>query len=178
MLEGCLQQGRAVGGKKWCFLEWGWQQYWLGHSLLNSRCDLSTVQIPFFFRCPACWVYSFPQTSLPFQNFPFTSSCRQTLTSWAPARSKMGSAYLGDQGWSTAQGEGCFLHCWETAGLADRRPRGAASNSLWLWRQLDLCKLCLRPSLCPHLQILVYTCPELPYQMMPNHAEMSGSFAM
>lgn len=66
--------------------------------------------------------YSCPQTSLPFQNILFTSSCRQTLTSWAPARSKMGSAYLGDQGWSTAQGEGCFLHCWETAGLTDRRP--------------------------------------------------------
>lgn len=102
---------------------------------------------------------SFPETSLPFQNTPFTSSCRQILTSWAPAVSQLGSAYLWDQGWSTAQGEGCFLHCWEAAGLADRRPRGAASNSLWLWRQLDLCGLCPRPSLRPYLQILVSTCP-------------------
>lgn len=38
--------------------------------------------------------YSFPQTSLPFQNIPFTSSSRQTLTSWAPARTQMGSTYL------------------------------------------------------------------------------------
>lgn len=124
-------------------------------------CPLA-VQIPFYsFSCPACWCVFFPtpQASLPFQNIPFTSSCRQTLTSWASARSKMGSAYLRDQGWNTAQGKGCFLHCWETAGPADRRPRGAASSSPWLWRQLDLCKLCPRPSLCPHLQILVYTCP-------------------
>lgn len=145
---------------------------------MNSRCAFSIVQIPFFFSCPACWAYSFPQTSLPFQNIPFTSFCRQTLTSWAPARSKMGSAYLRDQGWSTAQGEGCFLHCWETARLTDGRPKGAASHSLWLWRQLDLCKLCRDLHYVLTCEYWFIPVPELPYQMMPNHAEMSGSFPM
>lgn len=122
---------------------------------------------------------SFPETSLPFQNTPFTSSCRQIPTSWAPAMSQMGSAYLWDQGWSTAQGEGCFLHCWEAAGLADRRPRGAASNSLSGCGVSWTCAGCARDLhyglTCKYWFLPV---PELPYQMMPNRAEMSGSFAM
>lgn len=96
----------------------------------GTACWTADVPFPqckslFFPVCPACWsIFLPPQTSLPFQNIPFSSSSRQILTSWAPARTEMGSTYQ-DQGCSPAQGEGCldfFLQGWETSGLADSRP--------------------------------------------------------
>lgn len=104
--------------------------------------------------------YFFPQTSLPFQNIPFSSSSRQTLTSWAPARTQMCSTYLRIRAAALLRGKAAqtaFCRAgrqqgWQTAGP------GCCQQLSWLWRQLDLCKLCLRPSLCPHLQVLVHTC--------------------
>lgn len=103
----------------------------------------------------ACYLL---QTFLPFQNIPFASSCRQTPTSWAPARSKMGSTYLGDQAWSAAQGEGCFLAA-RQQGLQTGAPEVLPATRCGCWRLLGLRKLCRRPSLCPRLPVQVHTCP-------------------
>lgn len=137
-----LQQGTALR----CWRDvYSRGEQWVGRSsafwsevdsniVWGTACWTADVPSP---QCKSCFfssavllvgTYSFPQNSLPFQNILFTLSCGQTLTSWVLARSKPGSIYQRDQGWSTTYGEGCFLYCWETAGLADRRPRGAASS--------------------------------------------------
>lgn len=92
--------------------------------------------------------YSFPQTSLPFQNIPFTSWVGKP---WPPGLQPgvKWAALIPGPGAALPRGK---LLCLLSAGP------GCCQQLPWLWRQLDLCKLCLRPLLCPHLQVLVYSC--------------------
>jgi len=101
---------------------------------------------------------SLPKIFLPFQNITFTSSCRQTLTSWAPAGLKWAVLISGIRVGALLKVKAAFSAAGRQQG-SDSRCRDAATNSPWLWRQLGLCKLCPRPSLCPCLQTLVCTCP-------------------
>lgn len=114
-----------------------------------------------------------------FQNILFVSSCRQTLTCWAQARSKLGSAYLEDQDWRWRLRSALL----GAAGLTDRtpigRPRVLPAAPYGRGGASQICAACAQDLhyvlTCKYWFIPV---PELPYQMMPNHAEMSGSFTV
>lgn len=119
--------------------------------------------------------YYLLQTFLPLQNIPFTSSCRQTLTSWAPARSKIISEIR----------PGALLKV--KAAFSLRDSRACRQETQGCCQQLSMavgvswaCASCAGDLhyvlACKYWFIPV---PKLPdYQMMPNHAEMNGSFAL
>lgn len=99
------------------------------------------------------------------------------LTSWSPTRPKLAVLVLGTRAGALLKVKAALCTSGGPQG-SPHRDHGATSRSQCFWHQLDLSKLCPRPLLGPHLQILAHTCPRAPYQMMPNHAEMSDSLAM
>lgn len=170
-----------MDGKKGCFLEWGWQQCCLGHSLLNSRCAPSQYRYLFIPSAVLLvGVYSFPPPKPPF-HFKTSHSLHPVGKPWPPGLQpglKWAVLISGIRAGTLLKAKGAF----STAGR-QQGPQTGDPGVLPAARHG--CGVSWTCASCVQDLHYVLTCkfwfipvPELPYQMMPNHAEMSGSFAM
>lgn len=86
---------------------------------MNSRCALSTVQIPFLSLCPACWCIFLPPNLPSISKHPIHFIQQANPDLLGSSQDSNGQHLSQDRGCSPAQGEGCldcFLQGWQAAG--------------------------------------------------------------